>query len=51
MVRTFQAFGIHREAIAAVLMLQEAVVAQQATSALLRTVATQLQRLQHEPVH
>lgn len=51
MVRTFQAYGIHREAIAAVLMLQEAVVAEQATAALLRTVASQLQRLQHEPVH
>jgi tetratricopeptide (TPR) repeat protein len=51
MVRTFQAFGIHREAIAAVLMLQEAVVAEQATAALLRTVAAQLQHLQHEPVH
>jgi tetratricopeptide (TPR) repeat protein len=51
MVGTFQAFGIHREAIAAVLMLQEAVVAEQATAALLRTVASQLQRLQHEPIH
>jgi tetratricopeptide (TPR) repeat protein len=51
MVRTFQAFGIHREAIAAVLMLQEAVVTERATAALLRTVASQLQRLQHEPVH
>ncbi len=50
MVGTFQAFGIHREAIAALLMLQEAVVAQQVTAALLRTVASQLQRLQHEPV-
>ncbi|MEA2694858.1 MAG: hypothetical protein QOJ16_4245 [Acidobacteriota bacterium] len=51
MVRTFQALGIHREAIAAVLMLQEAVVAQQASVSLFRAVASQLQRLQHEPVH
>jgi tetratricopeptide (TPR) repeat protein len=50
-VKTFQAFGIHREAIAAVLMLQEAVVTERATAALLRTVASQLQRLQHEPAH
>ena len=49
MVHTFQAYGIHREAIAAVLMLQEAVLAEQVTTALLRTVATQL--LQHQPVH
>ncbi len=51
MVRTFQALGIHREAITALLMLQEAVVAERATVALLRTMATQIQRLQHEPLH
>jgi len=50
MVGTFQAFGIHREAIAALLMLQEAVVAERATAALLRSVAAQLQRLQYEPM-
>jgi hypothetical protein len=31
-------------------MLQEAVVTERATAALLRTVAAQLQRLQHEPM-
>jgi tetratricopeptide (TPR) repeat protein len=50
-LRTFHAYGIHREAITALLMLQEAVAAEQTTVALLRTVAAQLQRLQHEPVH
>ena len=48
---TFQAFGIHREAVAALLMLREAVMAERATAALLRTVAAQLQRMQHEPMH
>jgi tetratricopeptide (TPR) repeat protein len=51
MLGTFQAFGIHREAMTALLMLRDAVLAEQATVALLRTVAAQLQRLQHEPVH
>jgi tetratricopeptide (TPR) repeat protein len=50
-LRTFQAFGIQREAMTALLMLREAVVAEQATAALLRTVAAQIQRMQHEPVH
>jgi tetratricopeptide (TPR) repeat protein len=50
-LRTFQAFGIQREAMTALLMLREAVVTEQATVALLRTVAAQIQRMQHEPMH
>jgi tetratricopeptide (TPR) repeat protein len=50
MVQTFQTLGIHREAIAALLMLREAVVTERVTAALLRTVAAQLQLLQREPM-
>ncbi|HTQ81380.1 MAG TPA: hypothetical protein VMM92_15385, partial [Thermoanaerobaculia bacterium] len=48
---TFQTLGIRREAIASLLMLKEAVAAERTTAALLRVVASQLQRLQYEPAH
>src|SRR5262249_32248620 len=51
MVSTFQTFGIHREAIAALLMLREAVGGERAAAALLRSGAAQPQRLQPEPMH
>jgi tetratricopeptide (TPR) repeat protein len=49
-VTTFQARGIRREAIAALLMLREAIERERATAVLLRTVASELQRLESEPV-
>lgn len=49
-VAIFQARGIRREAIAALLMLREAIELERATAALLRTVASELQRLESEPV-
>ena len=49
-VATFQARGIRREAIAALLMIREAVERERATAVLLRTVASELQRLEREPV-
>jgi hypothetical protein len=49
-VATFQARGIRREAIAALLMLREAIERERATAVLLRTVASELQRLEAEPV-
>jgi len=49
-VATFQARGIRREAIAALLMLREAIARERATAVLLRTVASELQRLEAEPV-
>lgn len=48
-VATFRARGIRREAIAALLMLQEAIAMERATAVLLRSVATELQRLESEP--
>ena len=47
-VATFQARGIRREAIAALLMLREAIERERATAVLLRTVASELQRLESE---
>lgn len=47
-VTTFQARGIRREAIAALLMLREAIERERATAVLLRTVASELQRLESE---
>lgn len=44
-VAVFEARGIRREAIAALLMLREAIEMERATAALLRTVASELQRL------
>jgi tetratricopeptide (TPR) repeat protein len=49
-VTVFQARGIRREAIAALLMLREAFERERATAALLRTVAAELQRLENQPV-
>lgn len=49
-VMVFQARGICREAIAALLMLREAFERERATAALLRTVAAELQRLDGQPV-
>lgn len=49
-VAIFQARGIRREAIAALLMLREAIERERATAVLLRTVASELQRLEYEPV-
>jgi tetratricopeptide (TPR) repeat protein len=49
-VAIFQARGIRREAIAALLMLREAIERERATAVLLRTVASELQRLEGEPV-
>ena len=48
-VATFQARGIRREAIAALLMLREAIERERATAVLLRAVASELQRLESEP--
>lgn len=48
-LQTFQILGIHREAIAALLMIREAAAAERVTASLLRNVANQLLRLQHEP--
>jgi len=48
-VSTFQTRGIRREAIAALLMLREAFERERATAVLLRTVASELQRLEAEP--
>ena len=47
-IATFQARGIRREAIAALLMLREAIERERATAVLLRTVASELQRLESE---
>jgi hypothetical protein len=49
-VKVFRVRGIRREAIAALLMLREAFVRERATSALLRTVAAELQRLEGQPI-
>ncbi|HKV06920.1 MAG TPA: hypothetical protein VJ725_02205 [Thermoanaerobaculia bacterium] len=49
LLATFRALDIRREAIAALLMLREAFHKDQATLALLRTVASELQRLEREP--
>ncbi|MFL6202663.1 MAG: hypothetical protein ACJ76J_26120 [Thermoanaerobaculia bacterium] len=49
-VAIFQARSIRREAIAALLMLREAIERERATAVLLRTVASELQRLEGEPV-
>ncbi|HVG09308.1 MAG TPA: hypothetical protein VNM67_16495 [Thermoanaerobaculia bacterium] len=49
-VTIFQTRGIRREAIAALLMLREAIGRERATAVLLRTVASELQRLESEPV-
>lgn len=49
-VAIFRDRGIRREAIAALLMLREAFERERATAALLRTVASELQRLESEPV-
>ncbi|HEX5718600.1 MAG TPA: hypothetical protein VF179_20740 [Thermoanaerobaculia bacterium] len=49
-VAIFEARGIRREAIAALLMLQEAIERESVTASLLRTVASELQRLAGEPV-
>ncbi|HET9229294.1 MAG TPA: hypothetical protein VFR31_21625 [Thermoanaerobaculia bacterium] len=48
-VATFQTRGIRREAIAALLMLREAIERERATVVLLRAVASELQRLEAEP--
>lgn len=49
LLATFRALDIRREAIAALLMLREAFHKDRATLALLRTVASELQRLDREP--
>lgn len=49
LLATFRALDIRREAIAALLMLREAFHKDRATLALLRTVASELQRLEREP--
>jgi hypothetical protein len=49
-VAIFRARNIRREAIGALLMLREACERQGATAALLRTVTSELQRLEREPV-
>jgi tetratricopeptide (TPR) repeat protein len=49
-VAVFRARNIRREAIGALLMLREACERQGATAALLRTVTSELQRLEREPV-
>jgi tetratricopeptide (TPR) repeat protein len=49
MVAIFRARNIRREAIGALLMLREACERQGATAALLRTVTSELQRLEREP--
>jgi tetratricopeptide (TPR) repeat protein len=49
MVEIFRARNIRREAIVALLMLREACERQRATVALLRTVTSELQRLEREP--
>jgi len=49
-VAIFEARGIRREAIAALLMLREAIERERATASLLRAVASELQRLIGEPV-
>lgn len=46
---TFRVLGLRREAIAALLLLREAVQAEQLTFALLKQVTAQLQRLEREP--
>lgn len=48
-VAIFESRGIRREAIAALLMLREAIERERATAALVRTVASELQRLASEP--
>lgn len=50
MLAVFQARKIRREAIAALLMLREALEREGATIALLRSVASELTRLEREPV-
>ena len=50
MVAVFRARNIQREAIAALLMLREALQKDQATSALLQTVSAGLRRLERSPV-
>jgi tetratricopeptide (TPR) repeat protein len=50
MLAVFQARKIRREAIAALLMLREALERERATVALLRSVALELTRLEREPV-
>jgi hypothetical protein len=49
-VAIFRARNIRREAIGALLMLREACERQRATVALLRTVTSELQRLERQPV-
>lgn len=49
LLETFRVLDIRREAIAALLMLREAFKKDRATLALLRTVASELQRLEREP--
>jgi len=49
MVTIFKACNIRREAIAALLMLREACEQERATVALLRTVTSELQRLERDP--
>lgn len=49
LLATFRVLDIRREAIAALLMLREAFQKDRATLALLRTVASELQRLEREP--
>ncbi|MEA2561174.1 MAG: MalT-like region [Acidobacteriota bacterium] len=49
-VAIFEARGIRREAIAGLLMLQEAIERDRASASLLRAVASELQRLAGEPV-
>lgn len=48
-VAIFRARGIRREAVGALLMLREAFERERATEVLLRTVASELQRLESEP--
>jgi tetratricopeptide (TPR) repeat protein len=50
MVAIFKGCNIRREAIAALLMLREACEQERATVALLRTVTSELQRLERDPV-
>jgi len=49
MLVTFRSLGIRREAIAAILMLQEALRTERATLLLVQAVAKQLRRLEGEP--
>lgn len=50
-IAIFQVRGIYREALGALLMLRQALDADRATAALLRTVTAELWRLERDPAH